>query len=228
MDIDGIAGWQRLPVEPPATPWSFPDPRTAGRDDLVAVGGDLEPGTILGAYRRGLFPMNVNRRQLGWWSPVERGIIPLDGFAPSRSLRRSRRRYRLTVDRDFRRVVVACADPRRPHGWITPAIVEAYSRLHELGWAHSVEAWTDEGDLAGALYGLRIGGLFAGESMVHFERDGSKVALRRPGRPAPPLAGPRSSTCSGRHRTSAAWAPSPSIARDYLALLGEALAQPVG
>ena len=72
---------------------------------------------------------------------------------------------------------MACADPRRPHGWITPAIVDAYSRLHELGWAHSVEAWTDEGDLAGALYGLRIGGLFAGESMVHFERDGSKVAL---------------------------------------------------
>ena len=72
---------------------------------------------------------------------------------------------------------MACADPRRPHGWITPAIVEAYSRLHELGWAHSVEAWTEEGDLAGALYGLRIGGLFAGESMVHFERDGSKVAL---------------------------------------------------
>ena len=227
MDIDGIAGWERLPVEPPATPWSFPDPLTAGRDDLVAVGGDLEPGTILGAYRRGLFPMNVNRRHLGWWSPVERGIIPLAGFAPSRSLRRSRRRYRLTVDRDFRRVVVACADPRRPHGWITPAIVEAYSRLHELGWAHSVEAWTEEGDLAGALYGLRIGGLFAGESMVHFERDGSKVALvglvdllRQ----------------SGATLLDVQWA-TPHLRSlgavavdrpDYLALLGEALAQPVG
>ena len=74
MEIDGIAGWERLPVEPPATPWSFPDPLTAGRDDLVAVGGDLEPGTILGGYRRGLFPMNVNRRHLGWWTPEERGI----------------------------------------------------------------------------------------------------------------------------------------------------------
>jgi leucyl/phenylalanyl-tRNA---protein transferase len=177
MEIDGVAAWLRLPVEPPASRWSFPDPSVAGPDDLVAVGGDLQPGTVLGAYRRGLFPMNVNRRHLGWWSPRERGIIPLDEFAPSRSLRRSRRRYHLTVDRDFRRVVLACADPRRPHGWITAAIVEAYCRLHEMGWAHSVEAWTDDGGLAGALYGLRIGGLFAGESMVHFERDGSKVAL---------------------------------------------------
>jgi leucyl/phenylalanyl-tRNA--protein transferase len=177
VEIEGTAAWHRRPVEPPVTPWTFPDPLTAGPDDLVAVGGDLQPGTVLSAYRHGLFPMNVNRRHLGWWSPVERGIIPLGDFTPSRSLRRSCRRYRLSVDRDFRRVVVACADPRRPHGWITSPIVEAYSRLHELGWAHSVEAWTDDGHLAGALYGLRIGGLFAGESMVALQRDGSKVAL---------------------------------------------------
>src|SRR5262249_18015581 len=91
MEIDGVATWLRSPVEPPASRWSFPDPRVAGGDDLVAVGGDLQPGTVLGAYRRGLFPMNINRRHLGWWSPQERGIIPLDEFVPSRSLRRSRR-----------------------------------------------------------------------------------------------------------------------------------------
>jgi leucyl/phenylalanyl-tRNA--protein transferase len=155
----------------------FPEPTRRTRDDLVAVGGDLEPGTILSAYRRGLFPMNVTRRQVGWWSPVERAVIPLDTFRPSRSLRQSCRRYHLTVDRDFPAVIAACADPGRPHGWITPAIIEAYGRLHDLGWAHSVEAWTETGELAGALYGLRIGGLFAGESMVHHHRDGSKVAL---------------------------------------------------
>ena len=177
MDFEGLDAWQRQPTEPPRSPWTFPPPESAGRDDLVAVGGDLEPGTILSAYRQGLFPMNVNRRQLGWWSPAERAVIPLERFEPSRSLRRSRRRYRITLDRDFRGVIEACGDPHRPHGWITPAFVEAYCRLHELGWAHSVEAWTEEGELAGALYGLRIGGLFAGESMVHRRRDGSKVAL---------------------------------------------------
>ena len=168
--------------------------------------------------------MNVNRRHLGWWSPMERGIIPLDGFAPSRSLRRSRRRYRLTVDRDFRRVVVACADPRRPHGWITPAIVEAYSRLHELGWAHSVEAWTEEGGLAGALYGVRIGGLFAGESMVHLERRRARRWPSSAWSTCSAARGPRSSTCSGRHPTSAAWAPSPCRGPAYLGCLADAIA----
>lgn len=177
MLIEGLEAWDRRPVEPSPTGWRFPHPTTAGDNDLVAVGGDLEPGTILRAYRQGLFPMNVSRRQLGWWSPVERGLIPLDGLHVSRSLRRSCRRYRLSADRSFREVMVACADRRRPHGWITPAFVEAYSRLHELGWAHSIEAWDDDGELAGGLYGLRIGRLFAGESMVQRERDASKVAL---------------------------------------------------
>jgi leucyl/phenylalanyl-tRNA--protein transferase len=177
VEIDGRERWERAPVEPPASRWSFPPAEAAGRDDLVAVGGDLEPGTVLLAYREGLFPMNASRRHLGWWSPAERGVIPLASFAPSRSLRRSCRRYRLSVDQAFRPVIEACADRRRPHGWITPAFVEAYCNLHELGWAHSVEAWTDGGELAGGLYGLRIGGLFAGESMFHRHRDGSKVAL---------------------------------------------------
>ena len=144
-----------------------------------AVGGDLEPGTILRAYRQGLFPMNVSRRRLGWWSPAERGVIPLDGLRVSRSLRRSCRRYRLSADRAFRGVMLACADRRRPHGWITPAFVDAYCGLHELGWTHSIEAWDDDGELAGGLYGVRIGRLFAGESMVHRER---RRVEGRPGR----------------------------------------------
>ncbi len=164
-------------MEPQPTGWRFPNPSVAGESDLVAIGGDLQPGTILRAYREGLFPMNVNRRRLGWWSPVERAVLPLDGLRVTRSLRRSCRRYRLTVDHAFRDVMELCADPRRPHGWITPAFVDAYCQLHELGWTHSVEAWTHDGELAGGLYGLRIGRLFAGESMAHRERDASKVAL---------------------------------------------------
>ena len=177
MDLDGAEAWDRRPLEPPPTRWGFPHPDAYGVEDLVAIGGDLEPGTILRAYRQGLFPMHADRRHLGWWSPVERGVIPLDTFRPSRSLRRSCRRYGVSVDRDFPRVIADCAGAKRPHGWITPSIVEAYTRLHELGWAHSVEAWTDQGELAGGLYGLRLGGLFAGESMVHLRTDGSKVAL---------------------------------------------------
>jgi leucyl/phenylalanyl-tRNA---protein transferase len=177
VDLDGAEAWDRRPLEPPPTRWGFPPPDAYGAEDLVAIGADLEPGTILRAYRQGLFPMHVDRRHLGWWSPVERGVIPLDTFRPSRSLRRSCRRYGVSVDRDFPRIIAACAEADRPHGWITPSIVEAYTRLHELGWAHSVEAWTAQDQLAGGLYGLRLGGLFAGESMVHLQPDGSKVAL---------------------------------------------------
>ena len=141
----------------------------------MAIGGDLEPGTILRAYRQGLFPMHVDRRRLGWWSPVERGVIPLDTFRPSRSLRRSCRRYGVSVDRDFLGSSPTAPGPNAH----TDGSLRRSSRptLHELGWAHSVEAWTDQGELAGGLYGLRLGGLFAGESMVHLHPDGSKVAL---------------------------------------------------
>jgi leucyl/phenylalanyl-tRNA--protein transferase len=143
----------------------------------VCVGGDLEPGTLLAAYRGGLFPMPYDRRRLGWWSPNPRGVLPLDGLLVSRSLRRSRRRFEVRVDTSFTTVMKACGAPTRRGGWITPAFVRAYSRLFELGWAHSVEAWTPEGELAGGLYGVAIGGLFAGESMFHRRADASKVAL---------------------------------------------------
>lgn len=113
---------------------------------------------------------------LAWWSPDPRGIIPLDGLRVSRSLRRSCVRYRVTVDEAFESVIDRCADPSREGRWIDGDIREAYVTLHHLGWAHSVEAWDDEG-LAGGLYGVAIGGLFAGESMFHRQRDASKVAL---------------------------------------------------
>ncbi|GAB3244985.1 leucyl/phenylalanyl-tRNA--protein transferase [Nocardioides dilutus] len=168
-----------MPVEPPRSVWDFGDPREAGDDeDLVGIGADLEPGTLLAAYRRGMFPMPDGgvRPPMCWFSPVRRGIIPLDGLRVSRSLRRAVRACEIRVDTAFAQVVTACADPRRPQGWITPDIAEAYVALHRLGWAHSVEAWRD-GRLVGGLYGVAIGGLFAGESMFHRERDASKVAL---------------------------------------------------
>lgn len=166
-----------MPIEPPPTPWAFPAPEDLPPgEDLVAVGADLEPGTLLAAYRAGYFPMPLRRRKVGWWSPDPRGVLPLDGLRVSRSLRRSGGRYEVTVDQAFEEVVEACADPRRPHGWISREIREAYRRLHHLGWAHSVEAWDDQG-LAGGLYGVGIAGFFAGESMFHRRTDASKVAL---------------------------------------------------
>ena len=103
--------------------------------------------------------------------------MPLDGLVVSRSLRRSCRRYRVTINTSFEAVTTACADPARPHGWITASVQAAYRRLHDLGWAHSVEVWSDDGELVGGLYGVAIGGLFAGESMFHTSVDASKVAL---------------------------------------------------
>jgi leucyl/phenylalanyl-tRNA--protein transferase len=155
----------------------MPDPASADDAGVVGVGADLEPGTILAAYRAGLFPMPIRRRTVAWWSPDPRGVIPLDGLRVSRSLRRSCARYEIRVDTAFEAVMRACGDPRRPHGWIDESMVQAYLALHRLGWVHSVESWTPEGDLAGGLYGVAIGGLFAGESMFSHRTDASKVAL---------------------------------------------------
>jgi len=159
-----------------ANRWIFPDPLEA-EDDIVAVGADLEPATILSAYEQGIFPMPLsNFDEMSWWSPVVRGVLPLDGLRVSRSLRQSVRRFRVTVDEAYDQVVAGCADTSRPGAWIDDAIVAAYRRLHDLGYVHSVEVW-DGDDLAGGLYGVAIGGLFAGESMFHRRRDASKVAL---------------------------------------------------
>ncbi len=166
-----------LPIEPPPPRFILPDPRTAGPDDLIAVGGDLDLGTVMHAYRRGLFPMHLGSGELGWWSPAVRGVIPLDGLRVTRSLARSLRRFSITIDQAFDEVIEGCADPSRPNGWIGPEIITIYRELHRLGWAHSVEAWDRDGELAGGLYGVAINGLFAGESMFHRERDASKVVL---------------------------------------------------
>jgi leucyl/phenylalanyl-tRNA---protein transferase len=166
-----------VPIEPPPTRWRFPPADDADEHGIVAVGGDLEPGTILAAYRQALFPMPAGRGgPMAWWSPDPRGVLPFHAFRRSRSLRRSARRFEVRVDTAFAEVVDACADPHRPAGWISDDIRTAYVRLHELGWAHSVETW-DGGGLAGGLYGVAIGGLFAGESMFFRRTDASKVAL---------------------------------------------------
>jgi leucyl/phenylalanyl-tRNA---protein transferase len=167
-----------MPVEPPPSAWSFPPAEAAGDQGLLALGADLEPGTLLAAYRRGIFPMPLTGvRELPWFSPDPRGIVPLGDFKPSRSLRRSARRFAVTADTAFAAVVAGCADPRRPGGWITPTVGAAYERLHALGWAHSLEVWDADGTLAGGLYGVEIGGLFAAESKFHVRTDASKVAL---------------------------------------------------
>lgn len=172
------------PIEPPPSVWAFPESvaeiaRAAGDSEVVGVGADLEPGTILAAYRHGLFPMPVRRGAMAWWSPEQRGILPIDGLRVSRSLRKSCARYRVRGDTAFDDVIDACADRRRPGAWISNDIKRAYRALYQLGWAHSVEAWSPPPDnrLAGGLYGICIGGLFAGESMFHRDTDASKVAL---------------------------------------------------
>lgn len=173
------ATWNASPQPVGPSQWFFPDADEWPDQDLVAGGADLEPPTLIDAYSRGLFPMLVSSlpETLGWWSPDPRGIIPLEGLRVTKSLRQSLKKFDVRVDTCFEQVVRGCGDPRRPDGWITNDFVRAYVRLHELGWAHSVEVFDREGQLAGGLYGVRIERFFAGESMFHRQRDASKVAL---------------------------------------------------
>lgn len=177
MAVSAPDGPGSLVVVPEPTRWQFPElDELPEGDDLVAVGADLEPGTLLTAYALGCFPMPLDRKTIGWFSPDPRGILHPSKLRVSRSLRQSAKRFQVTVDEAFDEVIAGCADPSRPMGWIDRRIVRAYRRLHHMGWVHSVEVWDDEG-LAGGLYGLSIGRLFAGESMFHRRRDASKVAL---------------------------------------------------
>jgi leucyl/phenylalanyl-tRNA--protein transferase len=177
---------------------TFPDPRRAGRAEVLAIGGDFRAGTMLTAYRNGIFPWPDSTGNVPWCSVRRRAIFPL-GEEPhlSRSLRRTLRITPLvcTLDASFRAVVEACGDERPDSRWITPPYVEGFCRLHELGWAHSVEVWeggerqdrqgaaqraeggTDARELVGGIYGLAIGGFFAGESMFHRRTDASKIAF---------------------------------------------------
>jgi leucyl/phenylalanyl-tRNA---protein transferase len=163
------------PHEPPASSWRLDRPPDDHPEDLWAIGADLEPGTLLAAYRIGVFPMPLGP-QLAWFSPRRRAVVPLEPFRLSRSLQRATRGFEIRVDTSFGAVVTGCARPGDPASWIDDGIEDAYGRLHELGWAHSVEAWDDHG-LAGGLYGVALGGLFAAESMFHARRDASKAAF---------------------------------------------------
>lgn len=153
--------------------------------DLIAVSQEFDVDLVAEAYRAGVFPMPLYEvgwppDQMGWWSPVNRGILPMDDVRVTRSLRKSVKRYRVTVDGAFDDVIARCAAQTRPGGWISQSVISVYTELHRLGVAHSVESWTAQGDLAGGLYGISIGGLFAGESMFcdpEIGRDASKVAL---------------------------------------------------
>jgi leucyl/phenylalanyl-tRNA--protein transferase len=174
-----VTDWSTQPQPSGDSRWSFPPASTWPEIDLVAVGGDLEPATLVHAYRGGIFPMEVTalHGKLGWWSPNPRGIVPLEHLRVTKSMRQSAKRFDVRVDTCFVDVMRACGDPSREDGWITGEFIAAYTTLHRLGWAHSVEVFDREGQLAGGLYGVRINGLFAGESMFHARRDASKVAL---------------------------------------------------
>lgn len=168
----------RLPETVGPSAWLLPDPSEADDDGVVGVGADLAPATLVDAYRRGIFPWPHPGIPLPWFSPDPRGVLRPHQVHVSRSLRRTLRRsgWHTTVDRAFGAVVANCADRRDEGTWITPAMQRAYRRLHELGWAHSIEVWDDHA-LVGGLYGVQIGATFTGESMFHAEDDASKVAL---------------------------------------------------
>ena len=155
---DNISVFNRPQIAFPESQYDFATV-LMGDDDLVAIGADLEPSTLINAYSHGLFPMPMSGKKIGWWCPVTRGIIPLDGLHVSRSLQKHLKRF-----------------SKRPHGWINLEFIRAYSHLHAMGWAHSVEVFHDD-LLVGGVYGVRVGRLFAGESMFHTQTDASKAAL---------------------------------------------------
>jgi len=160
---------------------AFPDPSSASADGIVAVGGDLHPETLLLAYRQGIFPWPVEGLPLLWFCPAERGILEFANLHIPRSLTRARKQtaLRFTIDAAFPAVIRACAQAPRPGQdgtWITLPIVAAYSLLHRLGIAHSVEAWNGH-DLVGGIYGVAIDGAFAAESMFYHQPNASKLAL---------------------------------------------------
>lgn len=168
------------PVEPPAVNVSFPDPRLMRGSDVVAISKSMNPGLVLAAYRRGIFPWPVSQGIVPWVSPEIRAIFALESEPRwPRSLRKTLNRgeFRVTFDQSFDEVIHACGAERDGETWITNDVVRSYATLHRLGWAHSVEVRDASNVLVGGLYGLAIGGAFAGESMFHRKTDASKVAF---------------------------------------------------
>jgi leucyl/phenylalanyl-tRNA---protein transferase len=172
----------RRPSDVGPSHWDMPDPRLMPVDDesdLLAIGADLEPSTLVHAYHHGIFPWPHGRRKLPWFSPNPRGILPPEKLRVSKTLRQTLRRsgWSASVNAAFPEVIDACS--KRPDGdgtWITPTMKRAYTKLHELGHVHSVEVW-DGATLVGGLYGFLAGGVFTGESMFHHRTDASKVAV---------------------------------------------------
>ena len=163
-------------IDPGPGLWNLPDPHEADPgEEILAIGADLAPSTLLDAYCNGLFPMHVSSGELAWWSPDPRGVMELENLQVSTSLKKSLRRYRVTFNTAFEAVMRGC-DENRNESWITEEFIASYCALHEMGWTHSVEVWEGE-ELVGGLYGIEVGGLFAGESMFHRKRDASKVAF---------------------------------------------------
>ncbi len=158
--------------------WRFPDALTAEPSGVVAFGADLAPETLVHAYRSGIFPWPHSGTPLPWFSPDPRGVLFLDRLRVTRSLRQRLRGcgWSATVDVAFEAVVAAYAERPGEGTWINRSMRQAYGRLHELGWAHSVEVW-DGDELVGGLYGVRVGACFTGESMFHHRPDASKSAL---------------------------------------------------
>ena len=160
----------------------FPHPNSAAEefDGLLAVGGNLEPTTLLAAYRQGIFPWYQDDDPILWWSPAQRCVLEPSEIHISNSLRRCLRRqnYQITINKAFDRVIEACAAPRDKDAgtWIVPSMIRAYNQLHQLGHAHSVEVWIDK-QLVGGIYGLVVGTIFCGESMFSQCTNGSKIAM---------------------------------------------------
>lgn len=166
------------PRDPGPNRWEFAPPEAADESGLVGVGADLEPATLVDAYRLGIFPWPHEGWPLPWFSPDPRAVLTAATLHVSRRLLRSSglRSWTTTVDRSFTAVMDRCASSREEGTWITPGMKEGYAALHELGWAHSVEVWED-GALVGGIYGVQVGGIFTAESMFHAVTDASKVAL---------------------------------------------------
>ena len=169
-----------MPTPLEASVWDFPTLEQMPEDDLVILGADLKPETVIDSYTHGIFPMHIdvsNKQQIGWWSPQQRGILPLNKINISKSLQKSMNKFQVSFDQAFDQVIDGCGDDKRPQGWINKEIKIAYKKLFELGYVHSVEVWNKKDELVGGLYGVEVKGLFAGESMFHKETDASKTAM---------------------------------------------------
>ncbi|MDX1836601.1 leucyl/phenylalanyl-tRNA--protein transferase [Legionella taurinensis] len=159
----------------------FPNPNQSDEEGLLAVGGDLAPHHLLQAYSQGIFPWYQAGSPILWWSPPKRLLLKPNQFNVSHSLKKALHRpHVFRRDSHFSEIIKACASCEgrgENHTWITPEMQEAYIRLHHLGYAHSFEIWTEDNELCGGLYGLSLGRAFFGESMFHYRRDASKMAM---------------------------------------------------